>query len=408
VLEDLGLEESDIRRNRLCANCNDAYSIVEYLSSSEHYFWSPYDYNCGCLTHCLNCWLGCGPESMGPEGNILRECGLWLAPGVHLALMPIPRVTLDSPLIFPGHTIFYPPGVADLASLNLLPNDAKTRSLAERLSVASGIDLQTIDQHATVALPVRFDWEALFRLDHQSHMEFIRSLSEAVDDACLNLIRYRLCRIEPVDVLPGRAGQIDNNHMMSGALLYNAARQQGRIIGGAAFTHFITRGLGLPIEAIESEAFPTDGEVGHIAKHSLSLYTALMEANNPTAKFVQGLALLEFLADPHEYRKFEDVKKTVARYVARTQEEYMRLLERFLELTGKKDPRTQQIIGYRSRIVHIGERLDKIIPNPRDRRRLFEELDTYIRPIIDHMITHSHLNFEQYLEIRDKLRPFEP
>jgi hypothetical protein len=30
-------------------------------------------------------------------------------------------------------------------------------------------------------------------------MDFIRSLSEAVDDACLNLIRYRLCRIEPLE-----------------------------------------------------------------------------------------------------------------------------------------------------------------------------------------------------------------
>ena len=46
------------------------------------------------------------------------------------------------------------------------------------------------------------------------------------------------------------------------------------------------------------------------------------------------------------------------RYVARTREEHMRILERFYELTGKKDPSTQQIIGYRTRIIHIGDRLD--------------------------------------------------
>jgi hypothetical protein len=71
---------------------------------------------------------------------------------------------------------------------------------------------------------------------------------------------------------------------------YNAAGQHARIIGGAAFTHFITRGLGLPIEELPSDVFPVDGEVGHIAQHALSLYTALLEANNPTLKFIQALS----------------------------------------------------------------------------------------------------------------------
>ena len=111
-------------------------------------------------------------------------------------------------------------------------------------------------------------------------------------------------------------------------------------------------------------------------------------------KFIQALTLLEFLADPRDYRKFEDVKKIVARYVATTREEYARILERFLELTGKKDPTTQLFIGYHTRIIHIGERLDTIIPNPDNRRNVFEELDGHIRPIIDHMIAHSQLDLQ--------------
>jgi hypothetical protein len=95
------------------------------------------------------------------------------------------------------------------------------------------------------------------------------------------------------------------------------------------------------------------------------------------------------------------------RYVATTREEYARILERFLELSGKKDPTSQRITGYRTRIIHIGERLDAMIPNPDNRRKLFEELDGYIRPIIDHMITHSQLDLAEYLELRDKMRPFE-
>ena len=93
--------------------------------------------------------------------------------------------------------------------------------------------------------------------------------------------------------------------------------------------------------------------------------------------------------------------------MATTREEYTRTLDRFLELTGKKDPANQRIIGYRTRIIHIGEKLDTIIPDPDNRRRLFEELDGYIRPIINHMIAHSQLDFAEYLELRDKMRPFE-
>jgi hypothetical protein len=133
----------------------------------------------------------------------------------------------------------------------------------------------------------------------------------------------------------------------------------------------------------------------------------MIEANSPTAKFIQALALLEFLADPFDYQRFYDVRKTIARYVAQNSDEYRRVLDRFLELTGKKDPSTQQIIGYRTRIIHIGDRLDQVVPRASDRLALFEEPDGYIRPVIDHMIKYSWCSFEDYLQVRGEMRPFE-
>jgi hypothetical protein len=185
-----------------------------------------------------------------------------LSPGVHLVVMPIARVTLNSPIMYANRIVFYPPGWLSLASLNLDPNAEKANPLAVHHSLMSRVDEQTLQQHSTVVFPATLDWELLLRATHKDHMELIRLLSDHVDDTYLNLIRYHQCTIEPVDALPGRAGQLDSDHMMSGALLYNAARQRGRMIGGAAFTHFITKGLGLPIESLESESFPADGEVG--------------------------------------------------------------------------------------------------------------------------------------------------
>jgi type IV secretory pathway ATPase VirB11/archaellum biosynthesis ATPase len=119
------------------------------------------------------------------------------------------------------------------------------------------------------------------------------------------------------------------------------------------------------------------------------------------------MALLEFLAEPYEYLETKKVKAIIAGYVAQTQIQYDHLLERFRELTGKKDPTTKRQVGYRTRVVHIGERLDTIVPDPTSRRALFEELDSYIRIVIDHMVKYSHLSYEDYAGVRPTMRPLE-
>lgn len=196
--------------------------------------------------------------------------------------------------------------------------------------------------------------------------------------------------------------------MMAGAMFYDDEHRESNIIGGDAFTHLVTRGLGMCLNEIELHDFPKDGEVGHIVKHAVSLYSAILETSDPTAQFIQCLVLLEFLAFPDEWRNFVAVKKVIARYVARTRSEYERLLDRFFELTGKKDQNSGKIIGYRTRVVHMGERIEHLVPDPSARKKLFIELDGYIRPVIEHMIDHSNMRFEEeYLPVREGLRPFE-
>ena len=124
-------------------------------------------------------------------------------------------------------------------------------------------------------------------------------------------------------------------------------------------------------------------------------------------RFIQALSLLEFLAHPDEYKKFEEVKKVIARHIAKDTREYQKLLERFFELTGKKDSATNKVIGYRTRVIHMGENIESIVPDKNDRKLLFVELQTYIKAVIDHMISHSHLAWQEYLIVRDGLRPFE-
>jgi hypothetical protein len=342
-------------------------------------------------------------------GDLLKEYeAIQGEQGCHLVVMPIPRVHIDwFPIRYPGGFSFYMEGMVNLDALNIIANRSETRSLAEACSEASGITQEVLAHHPLVVFPCRFDWQSLFQSGHGSRLEFIRKLSDCVDRSCLDYARYHLCRMEPIDCLPGKAGQIGDNPMMAGALLYTPHLHEARIIGGDAFTHYLTRGLGLPLESIDHEKFPKDGEVGQIVRHSLSLYTALLESSHPTARFMQALSLLEFLASPDDYQRFQDVTKVIARYVARDRTHYQQILDRFFELTGKKDKSTGQILGYRTRVVHMGERIETLVPDSESRKELFLELDGYIRPVIDHMIEHSEKSLEEYLRIRESLRPFE-
>lgn len=342
------------------------------------------------------------------SGDLLSDFSTGLSAGKHLVLMPLSRMSVEwSARIYPGPVVFYPLADVNLAPLNVVSNSKASRSLAEVCSAASGVEASTFLDHPVVAFVREFDWEAVETASHSTHCELIRALSHYVDATCLNFVRYKQCPMDLTDCLPGRPGQLSTNRMMSGALLYNHAKGRGRIIGGAAFTHTFTRGLGLDLESIEHELFPRQGDVGKIVGHALMLYRDILEALSQTSRFVQCLSLMEFLADPEEYTQFDEVSRVVARHVATSRRDYFGLLTRFSELTSKKDPDTKRHLGYRTRIVHIGETVEEIVSNSGERRRLFEELERYIKSVIDHMIQHSALAWTEYIELRRSLRPFD-
>lgn len=442
-MQDHGIDHYSQNLERLCQNenCRRTYTIRQYLKINNHYFPRPFNYRAGCDTYCLQCWLGIEPgDSFGdhediPEpstkdllepdercphltlatetedwsyeaayhlimdGDILPAFHRFFDNGLNLAVMPIARLHIERTIAFPGPIIFYPAGMLNIDQLNLIPNKKANSSLAELCSASSGITRETLEHHPLLAFPCQFDWHVMRTSSHKYHLDLVRQLSEKVDRLCLDFVRYRSCALGPApdEGLPAHAGQVADNHMMAGALLYCGALQEARIIGGAAFSHYLTRGTGLPLDQPEWNSFPQDGEVGKLVNHALSLYTALLEASNPTIRFVQAFSLLEFLACPDKYLKYEMVNKIVARYVAKTRSDYEKLCKRLYELTKE----------YRTKLVHIGERLENIVSTTQARENLFLELDSYIRPIIDHMIEHSEKSFEDYLEARKALRPFD-
>ena len=327
--------------------------------------------------------------------------------GYQLAVMPISRVQLEWIVDFPEGLSFFPSGDAILSNLNCIENRESSPSLAEHCSAATGVDLTLLKKHSLVVFPAKFEWEILHRADHRSHIRMIRRLSEFVDRACLDFVRFRQCELSLVDTLPGRAGSLSSDSMFAAALLYEPAKQASRIIAGAAFSHSVIKGIGLSLELIDPRELPKSGEVGQIVRRALRLYSEAMEAMTHTSRFVQCLSLMEFLADPEQFQSFKETAKIIARYLVSGPQEYNRLLNRFYDLTGRTDPDSKELLGYRTRIVHNGERIEDILESDEALKTLFEELDGYISPIIEHLVQHSTMLWSEYLRVRGELRPFD-
>ncbi len=115
------------------------------------------------------------------------------------------------------------------------------------------------------------------------------------------------------------------------------------------------------------------------------------------------MILVEFLSSPGKYKKFERVKKDICCHIAKSESEYKLLLDRFYELTSKKD-NTGQIIGYRTRIIHMGTPLEKILTNEQDRNMLLLELQIYIGCVIEDMIKNINLTWENFNDYRSQLK----
>lgn len=358
------------------------------------------------------------------HSELVDRYGSQLASGFSLALLPVSRLQLeDCEIQYPGGVTFYQQGEVDLEALNCISNndlddvfskspalseDVKIaqyegRSLTNAMSSVTGVTLDAFAEHTLVALPWKINWSDLGSMSHKQHMDFLEKISEKIDRECFDYVVYRQCEFYPPDSLPGRAGSLDTSPMFEAVLLYDPETNTSQIISGSVFSHAVMKGIGLLLYPIDPIEFPGDGEMGRIAKHALALYKEVLHSSSDTSRFVQAMSLLEFLAFPDDYRPFKMVKKIVASHAASSEYEYKSILDRFLELTGKKDPDTNQFIGYRTRIVHLGERIEDIIPIEADRKALFHEIYKYIKSMVDHMITHSDLSFERYRDVRKEL-----
>ncbi len=427
------IDDYSLNIERVCHDkaCLKTYRIIEYYEGSEARFYPPYNYVQGCSSYCLECWLDVSQFMNKLEenkknyeldlsfpvdhsnwyaeenfqeidlGNLEVTYKEYTEAGSHVVLLPLSRFVTDKSIFLPCGVMIYPEGRLELSNLDLSSSDDQ---LATIQSLMSGVKLEDYNAQPLIALPININWDSLLACSHMQHMELIRTLSEMIDALCLDYIRYTHCKLTyiPDEGLPNSAGQIASNSMMSSALFMRNGSREAKLIGGAAFTHTITRGVGLVARQPEWDRFPRSGEMGNLALRAISQYSQILKTESATSRFVQSLSLLEFLAFPYEYKNFKKVKSVISRSVAKEPTERKKILDRFEYLTGKIDEDTGEQIGLRTRIVHIGARFEDLVNLASERRDLFDELDLYIRIMINDMIEFSHISFDDYEKLRSE------
>ncbi|WP_419233926.1 hypothetical protein [Aliarcobacter cryaerophilus] len=433
----INIDYYDIYKIRECKECNCSYNIVKV---SQTYFERPWDYSSGFQNFCLDCWLVGNDDGKSTEnifntipiefnpyfpsdhehwydtfdvdkivnGDLKLAYKNYIKNDCHIVVLPISRLHVDTTIFLPFGMLIYPQDVIKFENFKFDDSSIfnehemhtyKNEELVRLQSFLSNITIEHYKYETLIVLPIKFEWESIYKCTHNDHMDFIKRLSDVIDEIGFKYLKYKYCKLDYnlETKLPSFAGQFSSNYKMSSCLLINGKNDELKLIGGNAFSQYFISGVGLKINQPEWDHFPKNGEVGKIVSQALTLYIQMIQTQSLNSRFVQALSLLEYLAYPNEYKSFKDVKKVIAKYVAKDEEHRKYLYKRFQELTGKKDEITDKEVGLRTLIVHIGGNIENLLEYE-DRKKLFIELDTYIRKIIDFMIFNSEMNYDDYFK----------
>lgn len=340
-----------------------------------------------------------------------------LQEGKTLIVMPLTRLLFYEPFSI-GNYRFYPAGSVDIKCLRPVPNQTlanqpnydgviklEGQALREVSTSLTGFSINVLETNPLVSFTTELNWDEFLGADHEYDIDLLKILSLTAERA-LDLIRFDYCRFDLPDTLPGVVGSWDNSGQFLGALLYTKLDHESYLIAGAAISvAVVVKGLGLEIDHSPKASLfdSSDGEVAGIALHGLSLFSDVMTASNETTKFARIMTLLEFLASPDEYKKWQDLKGEIICHSAKDKTDYHRLTERFRELTSIKDIDGKQK-GYRTLIVHYGKFIEEIIPSSSERNKLFRELQFYCMDVLDSMFKNHTMSWQEFSEHRGILK----
>jgi len=343
--------------------------------------------------------------------NIKREFSKYSLSDKVLVIMPIRGISTYTKIKMNDFCI-YPANEVDFYDLNINPlpdpDSKKSRekqSLRAFQTASTKVGLDVFDGFCVIGFPYNLNYFEYSNGDHKFDISLIRELTSYAENA-LNIIRYNYCHYSKPQDLLTKAGYWYGS--FSTVMIYSFKNKNANIHAGHVLNFVPTDLIGIDLrnpETLENHPLTRKdiNEVGHIANHALSLNTIILESDSNTTKFVQIMSLFEFLGLPYGWKSFQDIKGMISCHIATNKTEYMNTLSnRFKELTGGENHN-----GLRTRIVHCGDKIENLLKTEKEIIDLLNELENYIRPVINSMIERYNLTwqeFEQYrVDLKNKL-----
>lgn len=322
-----------------------------------------------------------------------------------IVLMPLTRFMIYEPILTENYCIF-PKGYINTKDLNPSSIDLEfygnsdNKSLRDHITEITGFKYEKINEYPLIVFRNNISFEKYINQNQIDDFEMIKEFSECADEF-LDIIRFYNCEYTVPEGLPSKAGIWGNRYSV--ALIYFPKYDKTFFQSREVEVKNYVRGVGIELlnkEVIENHPLLKSeiGETGNIVKNGLRMNSEILENDNETMKFVNIFTLFDFLGDPYQFKKFQDIKKNIIRSIVKEKKEYHDLSNRFRELTKGTD----EFDGLRTAIVHLGKNLVELIPNYEKRRELFKELEKYLKEKISDMLNHSNASWEEYEDILEK------
>lgn len=318
-----------------------------------------------------------------------------------IVFMPMPRFMIDQPFFSKNNTIF-PAGYLEMDKLDILNFNGSRFSefsqttswpnINDPLNHFTGITTEEYRHLPTLVFKMRLPkYEVFINQEHRAVTESLGRITESTQ-LFMDHLKYRHSNYKLLDNVVERPGILGN---YSSAVLHFIGVNKTHIINRQLAGRILSKGLGLYVDALDvfydNPLIHGDtGEVGQVLKYALRLHSGIIENDDHNLKFAQIMTLFEYLADPDHYLAAKKVKGKIAVFNARNRTEYNTFCERYRVLSE----------DYRTSIVHLGKRLEDIVPEG-DLENLFTELHRYVLNVMERMFYDMFLTWQEFAEKRD-------
>ena len=162
----------------------------------------------------------------------------------------------------------------------------------------------------------------------------------------------------------------------------------------------LTAGIGLDFHGYRPNYQHRRDEIGTVVRRILQIYRHDLEAPDWTSKYVHCIRLFEVLADPFQLQRFNDwekVRSNICSHLAKDKATYLQIAEQF-KLLGNKGIGGDK--GLRERVIHHGELLEQIYDSSEDLKKLFRQVERYVKTILLDLMQFDGQSWQQVIDWR--------